>query len=537
MAPPPRILVLDLGDVLFHYDTTGLDKFSTGTLRAVITSPEWEALERGEVGEQQALHCLSSKADIAVCPSVLRAGLDQCRGTLHVDSELLQSLTAIKNKMNNVGGGLKVYAMTNVSKQDFALMQDVLTKQGFNWDLFDGVFTSFEAGMRKPEARFFEHVVDRIGFLPKDMVFVDDKVENVNAALALGMHGIVFKNRAELTCQLHQFLLDARTVAGKAWLKANSRDLNNRIENGPNFYDTFSQFLLMEATNDRSLLHLDPNLDPDQETDEDIQRVTRTARQWNYFLGQPVGTTAQFPKDVDTTAYSLLGFTPSENVDTVLDAMLENRNADGLVQTYWDPTRPRTDICVLTNVVRVFYKYNRGHEIQESLTFISKALRDGTYFSGTRHYCTSETFLFYFAHLVAKSPQAPEIQALREPLIKAIGERVGVFNNIATQGELDLEPDSRAKGEAYTAYVPEVDSLALAMRILACQLLQIRPPGFELDMARLTEMQCADGSWPLGWVCRYGRTKLRIGNHGIVTAFAVSAIDTEAKGAANVAVD
>lgn len=190
-------------------------------------------------------------------------------------------------------------------------------------------------------------------------------------------------------------------------------------------------------------------------------------------------------------------------------------------------------MCVLTNVVRAFYKYNRGHEIQPSLAFIAKALVDRAYLSGTRHYCTPEVFLFYFAHLVAEFPCAPEIQDLRETLVEAIRERVTVFEDVVTQAELDLEAASRAAGgEVYTAYFPEVDSLALAMRILACQLLGVRPKGYEMDMARLKEMQCDDGSWPLGWACRYGRTKARIGNRGVVTAFAVKAIEMEALGGA-----
>ena len=532
MAPPSRILVLDLGDVLYHYNTAGLDQFSTKTLRAIITSHEWEALERGEVGEQEALQRLSSRSDISVSPSTLRAGLDQCRASLHVDTELLSSLIAIKDEMKDMGGDLKVYAMTNVSEHDFALMQDVMTKQGLNSDFFDGVFTSFEARMRKPEARFFERVINEVGPNPSNMVFVDDKAENVDTALSLGMHGLVFKNRDELLCQLRQFLFDAHIIAGKTWLKANSRNLVNQIEDGTHFHDTFSQFLIMEATNDTSLLHLNANLEPDSETNENIHAATRTARQWNYFLRHPVGTTAQFPDDVDSTSYSLLAFTPT-NADAVLDAMLSNRNADGLVQTYWDPTRPRVDTCVLTNVVRAFYKYNRGHEIQPSLTYITKALVDRAYLSGTRHYCTPEVFLFYVAHLVAEFPRAPEIQGLRETLVEAVRERVAVFENVITQAELDLEAASRAAGgEAYTVYVPEVDSLALAMRILACQLLGVRPEGFDMDVARLKEMQCEDGSWPLGWVCRYGRTKARIGNRGVVTAFAVKAIEMEALGGA-----
>ncbi|KAL1643033.1 hypothetical protein SLS61_009421 [Didymella pomorum] len=70
------------------------------------------------------------------------------------------------------------------------------------------------------------------------------------------------------------------------------------------FEDTFSQFLIMEATNDASLLHLHPY--KHLEMDEDIKNTMSTVKRWNYFLGAPIGTTKAFPADVDTrhTHYS-----------------------------------------------------------------------------------------------------------------------------------------------------------------------------------------------------------------------------------------
>lgn len=538
MVPPSRFLVLDLGDVLFHYNALGLTEFPRKHFGTIITSPEWAALERGEIDHNDALQRLASRPDIPLTATQIESGLAQCRKSLSLDVTLVKLLAEFKNKMKNVGGGLKFYAMTNVSEFDFTLMGDVLSANGMDWSFFDGVFTSFGAHMRKPEARFYEHVIAKLGARPQDMVFVDDKVENVNAANAAGMHGLGFTGRAKLIHQLHLMFLDSRVLGGKTWLKEHARELSNEIEGEEKFEDAFSQFLIMEATKDSSLLYLNSSLEPHQETDADIQRVVDSGRQWNYFIRKPVGTTYCFPNDVDTTACSLLAFTPQTGANEVLDSMLANRTADGFVQTYWDPTRPRIDCCVLTNVIRAFYKYQRGGDIKESLAYVVKALLGKDYISGTRHYCTPETFLFYVAQLVSSYPQEPELQALQEPLAMALAERVGVYANTVTQAELDLEAASKAmtasdttgaaKKKLYKAYVPEVDSLAIAMRVLGCQLLNIRPNGYDKDILRLTEMQCEDGSWPIGWVCRYGRTKARIGNRGVVTAFAAKALETEA---------
>lgn len=57
-------------------------------------------------------------------------------------------------------------------------------------DMFDAVVISGEVGMRKPEARIFEHTVKLLDLEPQECVFVDDLPHNVTAAAALGLAGI-----------------------------------------------------------------------------------------------------------------------------------------------------------------------------------------------------------------------------------------------------------------------------------------------------------------------------------------------------------
>lgn len=59
-------------------------------------------------------------------------------------------------------------------------------------DLFDVVIDSSEVGMRKPDPRIFELVLERLGGVaPQRAVFLDDYEGNVVAARQVGWHGIV----------------------------------------------------------------------------------------------------------------------------------------------------------------------------------------------------------------------------------------------------------------------------------------------------------------------------------------------------------
>jgi len=52
---------------------------------------------------------------------------------------------------------------------------------------FERVYFSFEMGMRKPDAEIFNYLIKNHELSPKRTLFIDDKKENTDAALALGL--------------------------------------------------------------------------------------------------------------------------------------------------------------------------------------------------------------------------------------------------------------------------------------------------------------------------------------------------------------
>lgn len=59
------------------------------------------------------------------------------------------------------------------------------------WEgLFDAVVISGRVGMRKPDARIFEHTAELLGLPPSACVMVDDLPHNVRGAVSAGMVGV-----------------------------------------------------------------------------------------------------------------------------------------------------------------------------------------------------------------------------------------------------------------------------------------------------------------------------------------------------------
>ncbi len=56
------------------------------------------------------------------------------------------------------------------------------------YQCFEKVYFSFEMGMRKPDAEIFNYLIKKHELSEKRTLFVDDKKENTDAALSLGMH-------------------------------------------------------------------------------------------------------------------------------------------------------------------------------------------------------------------------------------------------------------------------------------------------------------------------------------------------------------
>jgi 2-haloacid dehalogenase len=63
---------------------------------------------------------------------------------------------------------------------------------------FRDLVISGEEGVAKPDQRIYEIAVDRSGFDAADILFVDDRLENVDAAAALGMDGVHFVDAERL---------------------------------------------------------------------------------------------------------------------------------------------------------------------------------------------------------------------------------------------------------------------------------------------------------------------------------------------------
>ncbi|KAF8874944.1 Haloacid dehalogenase-like hydrolase-domain-containing protein, partial [Infundibulicybe gibba] len=377
--------------------------------------------------------------------------------------------------------GFKLYVMSNISAPDYEYLRENVP---MDWTLFDGIFISAEAHLRKPEIGFFKNVLSDIRAEPSRVLFVDDKFNNVLSARSTGMYGIVHSSSAETIRQLSNLCLNPITRA-QSWLQLNKGKMLSVTSTGHTLDEIFSPLLIVEATGDHSLT-------------KPINIVGQT----NFFVNAATMTTDTLPNDLDTTSIGLLSscaVSDSAAAHKVMDEMLQFKNEDGILQVYFDSKRPRIDPIVCTNVLTLFYRFGRGHQLKDTFAWVQDTLRHRAYTDGTPYYATAEAFLYFLGRLINESAEVRRrIGALFESHLK---ERFGLPG----------------------------DALALAMRLLAAAYIDpslrlLRTGPACVDAYRLRQLQSIDGSWAGGWLYRYGSSDIAIQNHGLTTAFGLKAL-------------
>ncbi|MFZ4538581.1 HAD family hydrolase [Propionivibrio sp.] len=84
--------------------------------------------------------------------------------------------------------GVRTYLLTNFSAETYPL---AVVRFPFLSD-FDGAVVSGLEGLVKPDPAIYQRLLQRYAITPSRAVFIDDKLENVEAARHLGLHGIHF---------------------------------------------------------------------------------------------------------------------------------------------------------------------------------------------------------------------------------------------------------------------------------------------------------------------------------------------------------
>ncbi len=179
-APAYAVILLDLGGVL--WDIGGGERFLRRLGSRLSRAEElefwsrsgWlEHLDTGQCTPQEFASSLIAELHLVTNPErVLEELAKVDRGLFPGAMELLEALR---------GRYLRA-CLSNNNELHWERLRATGIESGF-----ERCYLSHEIGLRKPDPRAFQHVVEDLGVPPEQILFLDDRAEPVAAAAALGL--------------------------------------------------------------------------------------------------------------------------------------------------------------------------------------------------------------------------------------------------------------------------------------------------------------------------------------------------------------
>lgn len=102
-------------------------------------------------------------------------------------ADLAKPNKAVLKIIKKLHKNYKLYLFSNTTE-----MSHLHNSKTGIYDNFDGLFMSFQTGMKKPDEKIYEEIMSKTGFKPDECIFIDDDPKNLKPAKLRGMRTVLF---------------------------------------------------------------------------------------------------------------------------------------------------------------------------------------------------------------------------------------------------------------------------------------------------------------------------------------------------------
>ena len=189
-----KAIIFDLGGVVINFNNTPYYKYiskesglSLETVRHIIEDITLPDFEKGNSTLKQFEKTTAIK--LGIKQNKIK-WLEFYKETVKFNYDVIELLKELH----------KEYITGYLSNVD--MTRYLYTIKIMDVTLFDFRFASCYLKLRKPDIRIYKKLIKELKLTPNEIVFIDDREENVNSAVRAGIHGIKFKNRRTLDIEL-----------------------------------------------------------------------------------------------------------------------------------------------------------------------------------------------------------------------------------------------------------------------------------------------------------------------------------------------
>jgi len=141
----------------------------------VIRHPDWLELDRGSLTVDQAIDRAVARSGLA--EPMVRAFVESVPAALVANEDTVRLIRKLKATDH------PLYCLSNMPLGSI----EYLEKRYDFFDLFDGKIISSRVGHCKPESGIYTCLLETYGLNPRETVFIDDVIDNLEAASKFGM--------------------------------------------------------------------------------------------------------------------------------------------------------------------------------------------------------------------------------------------------------------------------------------------------------------------------------------------------------------
>ena len=194
-----KAIIFDMGGVLVDFEEDQYYHYLSKKYNinekeiSKVFNPLIAKMECGEIELNEMLQIIEKQLGLTGQQVEWTAGFRKL-GTR--DEKMMNLLKKLSKKY-------KVYLLSNISKSRYIeALKDFINNET---NLFNKRFASCYIGFRKPDKRIYRYVIKKIKLNANEIVFIDDRKENVNGAKRVGINAIRCTNYNHVISELNKF--------------------------------------------------------------------------------------------------------------------------------------------------------------------------------------------------------------------------------------------------------------------------------------------------------------------------------------------
>ncbi|TSA49588.1 MAG: HAD family phosphatase [Sphingobacteriales bacterium] len=208
-------IIFDYGKVIINLDfdltRIAFEKEGVNNFNSMLTEfshqPFFHLFDCGLISEEEFRMHLRTATGLPLSDGAI----DNCWNAMLLDipKDRMKYIEGIKNKFNT-------FLLSNTNSIHLNFISNYLQKEFGIKDIsekFKNAYYSCQVGMRKPDEKIFQLVLEENNLVPEETLFLDDSAVNVETADKLGMHVILIMPGDEIEIKIKEFIASQKEVS------------------------------------------------------------------------------------------------------------------------------------------------------------------------------------------------------------------------------------------------------------------------------------------------------------------------------------